>query len=459
MKEKSRTSERGQSLVLVAVSLVVLVMFVAVSVDLSSAYYARRTAQNAADGAALGGASRLATGINNKKKLDGQVHEDVNDFAERNGVEDTNDKLADEVNDNVEAWYVDVNGNRVVVDGVEVMVGSGTVPGGAYGVEAITHIRANAFFGGIFGVGGYPVQARAVSHVKQACGSDCLVPMITNDDLLLDEYGEPDYSQCYHIWKERVINKNDISSGLLGWVSWTWQQSVCDGSWPCEDKRPCPYIAQGNGCDAPLLVDNIDWQYCASGFVKVGDWIAAAPGDMAASGVRCNLDYYLQYYDPANPCTDADLATASFTVPVYDYTTENPANPPYTLGGVSSSTCGVMSDPCDIYDITPAYVLHYHVAGLARMQLLQYQLTQGGGEVLYPPDEALDEETRNRISSCVSYYDFDCDPGDTACIDEKKMDGFRITVEFIEYVTDDLSSEDECYDPMGTLWVSPKLTD
>ena len=69
MNETKLVKEKGQSLVLVAGALVVLVMFVAIAVDLGSAYYARRTAQNAADGAAVAGASRLATGINNQRKL------------------------------------------------------------------------------------------------------------------------------------------------------------------------------------------------------------------------------------------------------------------------------------------------------------------------------------------------------------------------------------------------------
>ena len=114
MNEKKFPNESGQSLILVAAAMVMLVLFVAITVDVSSAYYSRRTAQNAADGAALAGVSRMATGINKKNaRLDDDIQKDMNDFAERNGIADTNEIFADTVNANVEGWYVDAEGNRL----------------------------------------------------------------------------------------------------------------------------------------------------------------------------------------------------------------------------------------------------------------------------------------------------------------------------------------------------------
>jgi len=47
---------RGQSIILVAVVIMALFVFVAITVDMSRAYYMRRQMQNAADAAALAGA-------------------------------------------------------------------------------------------------------------------------------------------------------------------------------------------------------------------------------------------------------------------------------------------------------------------------------------------------------------------------------------------------------------------
>jgi Flp pilus assembly protein TadG len=471
MNEKIPAKQRGQSLVLVAAAMVVLVGFVALAVDLSNAYYARRTAQNAADGAALAGASSLSAEINDRggswvhqqRQVDDAVQANMIKFAHNNGIEVTIAATEDEVslkNANPQGWYVDTDRNRIqaMINGTlqDAWVGSETVPGNAAGVEAITHITATAYFGGIFGFDGYPVQARAVSSTKLACGSDCLVPIVTGVDLLLDQNDVPRTEECFHIWKERLINKDDdISQGLLGWVNWSWQESVCTGEWACEPERPCP-VTQGSPCSEETLDANISPAVCASGFVQVGDWIAAAPGDMNSTDVRCALHYYLGYDDPSTTADDgcSDGKSHSFTVPVYDETTADL--------GIDDASCGAMPDPCDPYDITPKYALHYHVAGLARMQIVQYQLSEGQE---YPPDDALAPEVLARINSCNTYYDFVVEeatpePGSelTPTPTPEPPDGFRITVEFLEYVQDYSSSED-CFDPFGTLWASPKLTE
>lgn len=463
MNENRLANERGQSLVLVAVAMVALVIFVAITVDVSSAYYARRTAQNAADGAALAGVSRMATGINKKNaRLDDDIKADMNDFAERNGIEDTEGDLADDLNDNVDGWYVDAAGDRLAG---EPMVGDqylDYIPDGAAGIEAISYITAPTYFGGIFGIDGYPLQARAVALLREACGSDCLVPIVASDELLLDQFGEPRLDECFHIWKERLINKDaSISQGLLGWVNWTWQQSVCSGAYDCEEPRPCPYLDQDNGCSEEILEGNIDPSLgCASGFVKVGDWVAAAPGDMNSTDIRCALSYFVGYDDPNDSSDDgcSDGMPHSFTIPVYDGTTADE--------GIPSASCGPMPDPCNIYDINPKYALHYHIAGLARMQVIQFQLSQGQ---VYPPDSALTEEELARVNSCKDYYDFVVVPGTETpepnltptpvpSPTPSPPEGFRITVEFLEYVQD-FSSSDECYDPWGTLLSSPRLTE
>jgi hypothetical protein len=174
--------------------------------------------------------------------------------------------------------------------------------------------------------------------------------------------------------------------------------------------------------------------------------MSAATGDMNSGEVRCWLSYYAGYEDPSLQDVCADGVPHSFTVPVYDQSTAD-------LVGGSSTPCLRMTNPCDYR----TGGLHYRVAGFAQVQLLQFQLSNGQ-EI--PPDDALDAETLARIDSCVDYYDFACDPVvDPDCnIEELKQDGFRMTVDFIRYVQD-FSSSNECYDPLGTLWSSPKLTE
>jgi hypothetical protein len=469
MSEQRTTIERGQSLVLVAAAMVVLVGFVALAVDLGNAYYTRRTAQNAADGASLAGVSVMATGINdNNNNKDDEIDQAMNDFAERNGVPDT-DPDDDDVNDNVEGYYVDASGNRLegvwmVGEAPESGQNKNDMPEGAFGIEAITHITATSFFGGIFGFDGYPIQARAVSLLKLVCDSDCVVPFTVDIDLLVDPETNELRDTCFHIWTERDKHADDISMGALGWVNWTWQESVsvCTAlndpeSYECWDERPCP-ASQGPGCQEGALEANLNGAInCANGFVKVGDWMNSATGDMGSTDVRCWLSYYVGYEDPDvkvdKQCTDGE--PHSITVPVYDVTTAE-------LEDGSSTPCLRMTNPCDY----KTGGLHYRVAGFAQAQLLQYQLTSSGHEV--PPDELVRYPTGlDSLDSCYDYYDLDLSSCDDlvgelydACVEAVKddVDAFRITISVDDYVQDAVSSS-SCSDPWGTLLASPRLVE
>ena len=91
MKEEK---QGGQSIILVAIMALALVALAAMAVDLSNAYFFRRTAQNAADAAALAAAEELAYQRNTlgTKIEQGRtkiIKTSANELAERNGIEDT----------------------------------------------------------------------------------------------------------------------------------------------------------------------------------------------------------------------------------------------------------------------------------------------------------------------------------------------------------------------------------
>lgn len=430
MSEKISFREKGQSLVLVAASLVALVIFVAITVDASSAYYHRRIAQNAADAAVLSGIYEMSKEINHRnKRVDDSIKAAMNDFAERNGIEDTDGALADAANTNVVGYYVDSSVNRiqvyntlgVLVDAEVGKMSDARVPDGAYGIEAFTYITAPTYFGGIFGFDGYPLQARAVSLLKQACTSDCVVPITTDVSLLLDDQGNPMDEQelCFNIWRESQTD--EPTPGLYGWVNWTWQETVCE----IEDDRPCPLVDQGvNACNSPILAANLHPDNCGRGYVEVGDWVSSTSGVVNADDVRCMLLYYMGSHDLA--CNPIDpWVPRPFTIPVYDSTTMD-LDPP------SEVPCLAMDNP---YDPTSGG-LHYRVAGFAKMQLLGFQLSQGGSVIV---------NAGNDGTQCIT-------------IGEVPHNGNRITAEFIKYV-EDYDSSNACYDPEGSLLTSGKLVE
>jgi hypothetical protein len=399
MNQKDLRTQKGQSIILVAAAMVLLVMFVALAVDMSNAYYHRRTAQNGADGGALGGVRQMAVQINNKKKLDGLIQAEMNDFAERNGILDTDGIFSNTVNGNVVGYYVDAAGKRLPE---EPKVGGGTIPVGAYGVECLTTMVAPTYFGGIVGLDGVTVHARAVSVLKEVCSNDCVVPIAMQVEALFKGNGQPKLTGCFNIW-------NGSGAGNFGWLNWTWQETAC-----ADESRTCPEDCKVQDCDSGCLSYNLDPAHCASGYIRTGDWAAGTSGVKTTdNNVLDWLDYYLGLVDGIQH---------PFTIPVYDYTNEIE---PWSVNG----GCSVMTDIED----PSSGGLHYHIVGFAKMQIMGYQLSQGGGQIMVG-DQGLECETVG------------LDPGN----------GFRITARFLEWVTD-WNTDDACYDPYSTLRASPKI--
>jgi hypothetical protein len=284
--DEEKHEQVGQSIVLVAIALLALVIFAAISVDVSNGYVNRRTAQNAADGAALAGARQLAYQINTNVFSDQNIKIEMNDFGERNGIKDTDGALANALNANVEGYYLDEKGHRIS----NVLIGSGTVPADAWGIEAFTYITAPTFLGGVIGLDGLPLQATAQVILEKACGASCVVPVAT--------YGIEFTSTatCYNIW-------NGSGPGNFGWLNWSWQETFCDTA----------------DCSSPCLVDNLTPGICRSGFIRVGDWVAGTTGVSNDSKIRKMLQYYID-------------TPEEFTVVVWDKTNNESGCGPWPNG-------------------------------------------------------------------------------------------------------------------------------
>jgi hypothetical protein len=416
MNDQDQTRETGQSIILVAVAFLALILFVAIAVDISRAYFDRRTAQNAADAAALAGGQDLADQRdapkfpkNSNPEL---VRKAINDYAQRNDIKDTNDDPTDAVNDNVEAYYLvrswydpdaEIPGFEILDDPTlnPPFKKNEAIPGDAVGVLAITHIEAPTYFGGVFGLNGLPLTAEAAVSVDiPPCGVTCVVPVATywNDDPDTGELREFVSSQeleedewtvwtlsdtlpfhCYNIWN----GEESDQGGNFGWLNWLLQGVT----WRTQD------------CDEQSLASNLEPGNCI-GWLSVGEHVAGATGVKTGNPVLTELNKWIDDHQP-------------FTVPLW-----NEANS-------EGTGCG------DSY---------YIVAGFARMQLIGYDLSQGGGAAYDPwiPEYYECEEIMQMCEN-VGYIPAGEDPN---C-------GNRLTAYFINMV--DLTSiPGEC-DSFGTV--------
>jgi hypothetical protein len=336
MEERNERRQYGQSIVLVAVALVALVIFAAIAVDVANTYLHRRTAQNAADAAALAGARDLARQLNECSanpdcnlednswwwySSEDTILQAMNDFAERNGIEDTDGIPGNNVNMNVYGHYLRADGlpiydnedNPIVIGAFDI------VHPEARGVEAFAASLAPSFFGGVIGLNGISVEADSAVVFVGACADNCIFPIAPYTRTF-------DFGQCYNIW-------NGDGPGNFGWLNWTLQGNTCE---------------QGGGaCSAVCLEQNLDPETCNSGRIEVGDWVAGTVGDNNSNGIREQLRWFIDNAEPV-------------TVPIWDYTNDGEG-------------CG-----------KPGSGVWYHIARFAKFQILAYQLSQGGGNE-YPP--------------------------------------------------------------------------
>lgn len=154
-------AERGQALVLLAMSMVALIAFTALAVDGTNSYSQRRAAQNAADGAALAATYDLRLQHPLRRDDDGddfgatplasqrRLLVVINEAAQAHGIPDTNGNPGDHINGNVEAYFYSRLLGRV---NPLCRVGScPIVPPDSTGVQVIVRKPFETFFAGVVG--------------------------------------------------------------------------------------------------------------------------------------------------------------------------------------------------------------------------------------------------------------------------------------------------------------------
>jgi hypothetical protein len=314
--------ERGQVLIIVAVALVGLLALAGLAIDGGNLLMERRRAQNAADAAALAGTRLISLAMMtcdaiDYSGLDLEIARVVNEYAEGNGISDTNGVPGDEVNDNVVAYYVDISETRLAT------VGDGEVPMRTSGVEVEVWDQHATYFLQVVGIDTIPSSAQAMAMagvVRVLPAGSNLIPVGIPEIVLdaVEQDGNPDWEMhdtgdgefCYYPEgaTELVcpIDPESPNSSVRGWLNFnhifnreylpaddpdnrTYEQNVSND--PCKDAPALPGLAgwasglcydrtpmiiagtscyeeDGEGCTVP----NLD-----------GDFIHGDPGARAAS--------------------------------------------------------------------------------------------------------------------------------------------------------------------------------
>lgn len=220
--------EEGQSLLIVAGALVLLVAFLALVVDAGNAYVQRRKVQNAMDAGSRAGALAWASDQNNAQ-VDGAIRK----FVQGNEVDPN--KIA--------SYFVvqDGSGNSVTASDREIKdYGSADLQQKAYSGGVLypivgvtvkgTNITFNTYFAGVLGIRSMQVAGGSASFAnKGACSGDGLFPIAlskntfdeNNDGTLDIDFEQDDSTQTYKIWDKRDLTQDQQNyRGNFGYLRW-----------------------------------------------------------------------------------------------------------------------------------------------------------------------------------------------------------------------------------------------
>jgi len=285
--DRAHDSQRGQVLVIAALSLVVLLLFVALATDVGYWYGERRHMQNAADAGALAGAWQLCFG-----SRDAAVSSAI-DYAVRNGADE----------DLVIVDIVDSDGTPDPVEGNVVVVTAGK--------------NARTFFASLVSMHGVRVNAVAAS----ACGkalSGCGALPIAFDSLT---YQNEDLLPCSdYDWDNHRFTNYVAGSTFVLWAddnSSTRVEAMCDQCM-CEMLNDYvePYLSPGTNVRGRVWDDDkgeyvFEWRSWAEWEALPGQPQLIIGGEPMAPGNRGWLRLGLQkpYDQPYGTGDDPDCAS------------------------------------------------------------------------------------------------------------------------------------------------------
>ena len=268
MEHTSPSTERGQTLVLVALMMVGLLAVTGLAIDGGTAFLERRRVQNAADAAAMAGAQDLVlTKVGTIAPEDGDILAKVRHFAHINGVPSPEENLV--------ADYVDRE-NVVLA-----AVGGGSIPEGATGISTTVRIERQAHFMQVVGINIVPARAFSLAQTgppDQVSGLRPFgLPVPVFDDLTESggsvriHFGNPNQCDpddeannvCYVFWD--TPEGIQRSAAHRGW--WNYNE-MCGADDPAE------------GCSSEGGASDLKaWMKGGyRGLVGVGDRVCSKPG-------------------------------------------------------------------------------------------------------------------------------------------------------------------------------------
>ena len=216
--------ERGQALIVIVFALIGLLVVAGLAIDGGMVFLDRRRMQNAADAAALAGTRLLAGAICDESAGDdAAIAAEVNHYAEKNGVPDTDAEAGASVTGNIVADYVDFH--EVVLG----RVGGGAIPNGATGVSVTVGIRRPTYFVSLVGIDTAGASAAALAMTGRPLMAGGIRPFgipypivnaLDDGDCFDISFGNCDQDEC----NVKYTGRQDQHRGWLN-LAYVWNNT------------------------------------------------------------------------------------------------------------------------------------------------------------------------------------------------------------------------------------------
>ncbi len=234
-------AERGQVLVIVAVGLVVMIAMVGLIIDGGFAWGKQRDTQNGADASAEAGAVVLAERLAGVTKTDANVWDAVRDTGTANGLPAGGSPPINPASDctgsapidkiGICGYYTDIDGNVINGGSGPIVVGTGSIPANASGVEAKARTEFDTFLMPVIGFDELETSAQATAvagYVEEACpaSAGCAVLPVTFPVSIVTCDGTGDAVLSPDAYQKNTIEPYVIplcknNAGNVGWLDWT----------------------------------------------------------------------------------------------------------------------------------------------------------------------------------------------------------------------------------------------
>jgi len=306
MKARLFHSKRqGQSIIIIALIIVVLVGMVGLSVDVGNTYAQNRNAVRATNAAALAAMDRLIRHGN-----DSSIGSVIVASFKSNGITaQINPAAAAQPGERlIQARYLDSNGNPL---GGGCNIGScGSVPTNVTYIQINTTGRVDTYFARVLGQQTLPVKAQAFA--AQCTPVNGVFPIGINaadldengfkppsDPSEMPYYGRYSDNTYQNLTARRIYRKDNFGTpGSFSWLQWQSAQSggsgsavstedmlAGDGNLDLGFKEVTPWPDPNSQAPAgyPLV----------PGQLTIGDWIAGNTGSSSSNAIRAALDYHV----------------------------------------------------------------------------------------------------------------------------------------------------------------------